>query len=84
MLRRWAPLESPPFVERGRVKPPFFVQMVFGILGGIGPDLDNLAFMKRTAALLFTAIGKWCFAVPPVVAFLTRITTKPSIAAPTG
>ncbi|HEY0747120.1 MAG TPA: 3-keto-5-aminohexanoate cleavage protein [Steroidobacteraceae bacterium] len=41
------------FVESGRVKPPFFVQMVFGILGGIGPDLDNLVFMKRTADRLF-------------------------------
>lgn len=43
------------FVESGRVKPPFFVQMVFGILGGIGPDLDNLVFMKRTADRLFGA-----------------------------
>ena len=41
------------FVESGRVKPPFFVQMVFGIMGGIGPDLDNLVFMKRTADRLF-------------------------------
>jgi uncharacterized protein (DUF849 family) len=41
------------FVESGRVKPPFFVQLVFGILGGIGPDLDNLVFMKRTADRLF-------------------------------
>jgi len=43
------------FVESGRVRPPFFVQMVFGILGGIGPDLDNLVFMKRTADRLFGA-----------------------------
>ena len=43
------------FVDSGRVKPPFFVQMVFGILGGIGPDLDNLMFMKRTADRLFGA-----------------------------
>jgi uncharacterized protein (DUF849 family) len=41
------------FVDRGLVKPPFFVQMIFGILGGIGPDLDNLVFMKRTADRLF-------------------------------
>lgn len=41
------------FVDRGLVKPPFFVQMIFGILGGIGPDLDNLLFMKRTADRLF-------------------------------
>jgi uncharacterized protein (DUF849 family) len=43
------------FVDSGRVKSPFFVQMVFGILGGIGPDLDNLVFMKRTADRLFGA-----------------------------
>ena len=41
------------FVDRGLVKPPFFVQLIFGILGGIGPHLDNLMFMKRTADRLF-------------------------------
>ena len=43
------------FLDRGLVRPPFFVQMIFGILGGIGPDLDNLVFMKRTADRLFGA-----------------------------
>lgn len=41
------------FLDRGLVKPPFFVQMVFGILGGIGADLQNLMFMKETADRLF-------------------------------
>ena len=41
------------FLERKLVKPPFFVQLIFGILGGIGADLDNLVFMKRTADRLF-------------------------------
>jgi uncharacterized protein (DUF849 family) len=41
------------FIDRGLVKPPFFVQLVFGILGGIGAELDNLMFMKRTADRLF-------------------------------
>ena len=41
------------FVDRGLVKPPFFLQLIFGILGGIGADLDNLLFMKRTADRLF-------------------------------
>jgi uncharacterized protein (DUF849 family) len=41
------------FVDRGLVKAPFFIQMIFGILGGIGPDLDNLMFMKQTAERLF-------------------------------
>lgn len=41
------------FLDRGLVKPPFFVQMIFGILGGIGADLANLMFMKQTADRLF-------------------------------
>jgi uncharacterized protein (DUF849 family) len=40
-------------VDRGLFKPPIFLQLIFGILGGIGPDLDNLLFMKRTADKLF-------------------------------
>jgi len=41
------------FLDRGLIRPGFFVQMIFGILGGIGPDLDNLVFMKQTADRLF-------------------------------
>jgi uncharacterized protein (DUF849 family) len=41
------------FVDQGLIKPPFFIQSVFGILGGIGPDPDNVMFMKRTADRLF-------------------------------
>ena len=37
------------FVDRGMIKPPFFVQSIFGILGGIGPDPENLMHMKTTA-----------------------------------
>ena len=40
-------------IDRGMFKPPVFVQLIFGILGGIGADLDNLLFMKRTADRLF-------------------------------
>jgi uncharacterized protein (DUF849 family) len=47
------------FVDRGLVKPPFFVQMIFGILGGIGPDLRNLLFMKETADKLFGNDYRW-------------------------
>ncbi|WP_449472674.1 3-keto-5-aminohexanoate cleavage protein [Sphingobium chungangianum] len=43
------------FLDRGLVKPGFFVQMIFGVLGGIGADLDNLMFMKQTADRLFGA-----------------------------
>ena len=41
------------FVDRGMIKAPFFLQFIFGILGGIGPDLENLMFMKSTADRLF-------------------------------
>ncbi|MBA4759012.1 3-keto-5-aminohexanoate cleavage protein [Sphingosinicella sp.] len=41
------------FVDRGLVKPPSFVQMIFGVLGGIGADLENLQYMKETADRLF-------------------------------
>lgn len=41
------------FVDRGLIEAPFFIQLIFGILGGIGPDLDNLMFMKQTADRLF-------------------------------
>lgn len=41
------------FADRGMVKPPFFVQSIFGILGGIGPEPENLMHMKATADRLF-------------------------------
>jgi 3,5-dioxohexanoate:acetyl-CoA acetone transferase len=40
-------------LDRGLVQPPLFVQTIFGILGGIGPDPDNLLHMRRTADRLF-------------------------------
>lgn len=47
------------FVERGLVKPPFFVQSVFGILGGIGPHPEDVMHMKRTADRLFGNDYRW-------------------------
>ena len=41
------------FADRGLVEPPFFIQSVFGILGGIGPHPEDVAHMKRTADRLF-------------------------------
>ncbi len=41
------------FADRKIVEPPFFIQGVFGILGGIGPDPENLMHMKTTADRLF-------------------------------
>ena len=43
------------FVDKGFIKPPFFIQMVFGILGGVGADLDNLMHMHTIANKLFGA-----------------------------
>ncbi len=47
------------FVERGLVKPPLFIQTVFGILGGIGSHADDVAHMKRTADRLFGDSYVW-------------------------
>ena len=41
------------FLDRGIVQPPLFVQAIFGILGGIGPDVENLVHMKGIADRLF-------------------------------
>ena len=43
------------FADRGLVEPPFFIQFVFGVLGGIGADPENLGHMKRMADKLFGA-----------------------------
>ena len=47
------------FVERGLVKPPFFIQTVFGLLGGIGSHPDDVMHMKRTADRLFGDQFQW-------------------------
>jgi uncharacterized protein (DUF849 family) len=41
------------FADRGLVKPPFFVQCIFGIVGGIGPDHENLLHMRAISDRLF-------------------------------
>ena len=41
------------FLDRGLIKPPIFVQTIFGILGGIGPEVENLMHMRRIADHLF-------------------------------
>jgi uncharacterized protein (DUF849 family) len=41
------------------VKPPLFVQSIFGILGGIGADPENLDHMKRIADKLFGNDYHW-------------------------
>jgi uncharacterized protein (DUF849 family) len=41
------------FADRSLVQPPFFIQSVFGILGGIGGHPEDVAHMRRTADRLF-------------------------------
>ena len=47
------------FLDRGLVKPPLFIQSVFGILGGIGAHPEDVAHMKRTADRLFGDQYRW-------------------------
>ena len=47
------------FLERGLVKPPLFVQTIFGILGGIGVHPEDVGHMKRTADRLFGDQYRW-------------------------
>ncbi len=47
------------FFERWLVKPPLFVQTMFGILGGIGAHPEDVMHMKRTADRLFGNLYKW-------------------------
>jgi len=47
------------FLDRKLVRPPLLVQTIFGILGGIGADPENLAHMKRIADKLFGDAYHW-------------------------
>ena len=47
------------FLERGLVKPPLFVQSVFGLLGGTGVHPEDIVHMKRTADRLFGDQYRW-------------------------
>lgn len=46
-------------LDIGLFKAPIFIQFIFGILGGIGAEVDNLIFMKRTADRLFGDDYRW-------------------------
>lgn len=46
-------------LDQGMFQAPIFLQFVMGILGGIGADIDNLVFMKRTADKLFGNNYQW-------------------------
>jgi len=47
------------FLDRGLLRPPLFVQSVFGIRGGIGPDPEDVMHMRRTADRLFGEDYQW-------------------------
>ena len=47
------------FVDRKMIKPPFFIQTVFGLLGGIGTHEDDVHHMRRTADRLFGDHYQW-------------------------
>jgi uncharacterized protein (DUF849 family) len=47
------------FLDRGLVKPPLFIQSVFGLRGGIGPHPEDVLHMKRTADRLFGDAYLW-------------------------
>jgi len=47
------------FMDRGLVQSPPFIQSVFGILGGIGPNPEDLMHMRRTADRLFGTNYQW-------------------------
>ena len=47
------------FLERRLLKPPLFIQSVFGIRGGIGPHPEDVMHMKRTADRLFGDAYYW-------------------------
>ncbi len=51
------------WAEKGLIESPFWIQFIFGIMGGIQPSVENLVFMKNTADRLF---GKdYIFSVLP-------------------
>jgi uncharacterized protein (DUF849 family) len=47
------------FLDRGLIKPPLFIQSVFGIRGGIGNHPEDVIHMKRTADRLFGDAYYW-------------------------
>jgi uncharacterized protein (DUF849 family) len=61
------------FLERKLLRPPLFVQSIFGILGGIGADMENLVHMRRIADKLFG--GDYHWSVLAAGRFQTRFVT---------
>jgi len=47
------------YLDKGLVEPPIFIQTIFGTMGGIGPDVDHIVHMKRTADRLLGNAYQW-------------------------
>lgn len=47
------------WADKGVITPPFWLQLIFGIMGGIQPSVENLVFMKNTADRLFGTDYIW-------------------------
>jgi len=47
------------YLDKGLVEPPVFIQTIFGTMGGIGPDVDHIVHMKRTADRLLGDAYEW-------------------------
>jgi uncharacterized protein (DUF849 family) len=47
------------FAAEGVIQPPYFIQSVFGILGGIGAHPEDVSHMRRTADRLFGNQYRW-------------------------
>jgi uncharacterized protein (DUF849 family) len=47
------------YLDKGMVEPPVFIQTIFGTMGGIGPDVDHIVHMKRTADRLLGDAYQW-------------------------
>jgi uncharacterized protein (DUF849 family) len=65
------------FLERKLVRPPLFVQSIFGILGGIGADIENLLHMRRIADKLFG--GDYLWSVLAAGRFQTNFVTTAAV-----
>ena len=60
--------------DQGIVSPPFFIQCIFGIFGGIGPDPANLTYMTNVADKLFGS--DWYLSVLAVGRHQMRMVTQ--------
>ncbi|UJQ94854.1 3-keto-5-aminohexanoate cleavage protein [Mariluticola halotolerans] len=47
------------FLDRKIIEPPFLIQTIFGVLGGMTAEWENLNFMKETADRLFGDAFEW-------------------------